>query len=53
MNIAGGSSKRPIAVFMLLCMVAIIGFIAFQKMHVELIPQLEYPYVAVFATYLN
>jgi len=53
MNIAGGSSKRPIAVFMLLCMVAIIGFIAFQKMHVELIPQLEYPYVAVFATYMG
>lgn len=53
MNIAGGSSKRPIAVFMLLCMVAIIGFIAFQRMHVELIPQLEYPYVAVFATYMG
>ncbi len=50
MNIAGQSARRPIAIFMLLLAVLVIGIIALRKLHVELLPQLEYPYAAVFAT---
>lgn len=53
MNIAGQSAKRPIAIFMLLFAIVVFGIIALQKLHLELLPQMEYPYAAVFATYMG
>ncbi|HOK84610.1 MAG TPA: efflux RND transporter permease subunit, partial [Pseudothermotoga sp.] len=50
MNIAKQSARRPIAIFMLLTAILVIGTIALRKLHLELLPQLEYPYAAVFAT---
>ncbi|WP_448535017.1 efflux RND transporter permease subunit [Pseudothermotoga sp.] len=53
MNVARQAAKRPVAVFMLLLAIAALGVIAIQKLHLELIPNLEYPYAAVFATYMG
>ncbi|MGB9820254.1 MAG: efflux RND transporter permease subunit [Pseudothermotoga sp.] len=53
MNIAKQSARRPIAIFMLLAAILVIGTIALRKLHLELLPQLEYPYAAVFATCLG
>lgn len=53
MNIARQAAKRPVAVFMLLVAIAALGVIALRKLHLDLIPSLEYPYAAVFATYMG
>ncbi|AJC74058.1 cation transporter [Pseudothermotoga hypogea DSM 11164 = NBRC 106472] len=53
MNVARQASKRPVAVFMLLLAIAALGVIALRRLHLELIPNLEYPYAAVFATYMG
>ncbi len=53
MNIARESARRPIAVFMFLFTLVVVGIIALQRLHVDLLPQLEYPYAAVFATYMG
>ncbi|MFN4190213.1 MAG: efflux RND transporter permease subunit, partial [Pseudothermotoga sp.] len=50
MNIPKRSAQRPIAVFMLLFAILVIGVVALRKLHTELLPQLEYPYAAIFAT---
>lgn len=50
MNIAKQSARRPIAIFMLLLVILVVGIIALKKLHMELLPQLEYPYAAIFAT---
>lgn len=50
MNIAKQSARRPIAIFMLLLVVLVVGIVALKKLHMELLPQLEYPYAAIFAT---
>lgn len=53
MNIARQSARRPIAILMLLLAILVVGIIALRKLHMELLPQLEYPYAAVFATYMG
>ncbi|MCX7813779.1 MAG: efflux RND transporter permease subunit [Pseudothermotoga sp.] len=53
MNIARQAAKRPVAIFMLLVAIAALGVIALRKLHLDLIPNLEYPYAAVFATYMG
>jgi len=53
MNVARQAAKRPVAVFMLLLAIAALGMIALRRLHLELIPNLEYPYAAVFATYMG
>lgn len=53
MNVARQAAKRPVAVFMLLLAIAALGVIAIRRLHLELIPNLEYPYAAVFATYMG
>ncbi|KAF2957703.1 cation transporter [Thermotoga sp. Ku-13t] len=53
MNVARQAAKRPIAVFMLLVAIASLGVIALRKLQLELIPNIEYPYAAVFATYMG
>ena len=53
MNVARQAAKRPVAVFMLLLAIAALGMIALRRFHLELIPNLEYPYAAVFATYMG
>lgn len=53
MNIARQAAKRPVAVFMLLVAIASLGVIALRKLQLELIPNIEYPYAAVFATYMG
>ena len=53
MNVARQAAKRPVAVFMLLLAIAALGVIVLQRLHLELIPNLEYPYAAVFATYMG
>ena len=53
MNVARQAAKRPVAVFMLLLAIAALGVIVLRRLHLELIPNLEYPYAAVFATYMG
>ncbi|AEH51480.1 efflux RND transporter permease subunit [Pseudothermotoga thermarum] len=53
MNIAKAAAKRPVAVLMLLLAIVALSYLAFQRLHLELIPQVEYPYAAVFATYMG
>lgn len=53
MNVARQAAKRPVAIFMLLLAIAALGVLALQRLHLDLIPSLEYPYAAVFATYMG
>ncbi|WP_041076903.1 efflux RND transporter permease subunit [Thermotoga caldifontis] len=53
MNVARQAARRPVAVFMLLVAIASLGVIALRKLQLELIPNIEYPYAAVFATYMG
>ncbi len=53
LNIAKVAAKRPVTVLMLLLAVVALAYLAFQRLHLDLIPQIEYPYAAVFATYMG
>ncbi len=53
MNIAKIAARRPVAIFMLLLATVALAYLAFQRLHLDLIPQVEYPYAAVFATYMG
>jgi len=52
-KIAEISSRRPIAIFMLLTAVVFLGFISFQHLKLDLLPQIEYPYAVVITTYMG
>lgn len=53
MKLAEISSKRPIAILMLLAAIVFLGFISFQHLKLDLLPQIEYPYAVVLTTYMG
>ncbi|PLV59109.1 efflux RND transporter permease subunit [Thermotoga sp. KOL6] len=53
MKLAEASSKRPIAILMLLTAVVFLGIISFQHLKLDLLPQIEYPYAVVITTYMG
>lgn len=51
MNLAGVSIKRPTFIFSLLIAFIIVGLIFMNRMQVRMMPDVEYPYVAVNIAY--
>ena len=52
-NLAAAVSKRPIAVLMLLLLTVVLGFIALTRMNVDILPNIEFPYAIVMASYMG
>ena len=45
------SVKRPYLVFVGVCMIIVLGIVAFTKMKTDLIPSIKVPYLAIVTTY--
>lgn len=51
MRLVDGSVKRPVAVFMIVLAVLAMGFVSFQNLAVDLMPEIELPIVVVATSY--
>ena len=51
MNITRFSVKRPIGITMLYAIIAVLGIFSFFKIGVELLPEVDSPYVSVIVNY--
>ena len=45
------SVKKPVTITMLILMVIVLGVVSFSKLHIDLLPQIELPYVMVQTSY--
>ncbi|HPE68397.1 MAG TPA: efflux RND transporter permease subunit [Thermotogota bacterium] len=46
-------SKKPVTIFLLFSTLIVLGYFAYTRMPMDLLPELELPYVAVFAPYIG
>lgn len=51
MSLSSSSIKRPVAVTMLFVAVALLGSISFQRLPIDLLPDISYPRLVVYTTY--
>lgn len=51
MSIPAFAIKRPVAVLMVVCIVLLLGAVSFVNLPVDLLPEMNFPMMAVFATY--
>ena len=51
MSISSLSIKRPVAVLMVICIVLVLGAFSFINLPVDLLPEMNFPMMAVFAAY--
>ena len=45
------SVKKPVTITMLILIVIVIGIVSFSKLQIDLLPQMELPYVMVQTSY--
>ncbi len=53
MSISRTSVRKPVTVLIIFILLVLLGFISAQKLAIELIPDLDIPYVLVITTYPN
>lgn len=51
MNLPGFSTRRPLAVLAVVCLVLILGFVSLTNIPVDLLPEFEFPVAAVSTSY--
>ncbi|MCH8938595.1 MAG: efflux RND transporter permease subunit, partial [Gemmatimonadetes bacterium] len=51
MSLSSSSIKRPVAVTMLFVAVALLGSISFQRLPIDLLPDISYPRLVVYTRY--
>lgn len=51
MGIIDAAIKRPVTAFMAVVLVFILGFVSITKMNVDLLPNINYPAIAIVTTY--
>ena len=51
MSLSSGSIKRPVAVAMLFFAIALLGVISFQRLPIDLLPDISYPRLVVYTSY--
>ncbi|MFB3069811.1 MAG: efflux RND transporter permease subunit, partial [Gemmatimonadales bacterium] len=51
MSLSSGSIKRPVAVTMLFFAIALLGVISFQRLPIDLLPDISYPRLVVYTSY--
>ncbi len=51
MNIGKFSVKRPVTISMIVLIIIMFGMVSFSKMSVDLMPEMEFPILAVLTTY--
>lgn len=51
MNIGKFSVKRPVTISMVVLIIIMFGLVSFSKMSVDLMPEMEFPILAVMTTY--
>jgi len=51
LSISSLSIKRPVAVLMVICIVLVLGAFSFINLPVDLLPEMNFPMMAVFAAY--
>ena len=51
MSIPGTSTRRPVAVWMLFLAVILLGVIAYQRLPIDLLPDVSYPRLVVYTAY--
>jgi len=45
------SVKRPVTITMMILIVLVLGAVSFSKLHIDLLPQMELPYVMIQTSY--
>ena len=53
MSIPGTSTRRPVAVAMLVLAVVLLGIISFTRLPIDLLPDVSFPRLVVYTTYQN
>ena len=51
MSIPGTSTRRPVAVWMLFLAVILLGLISYQRLPIDLLPDVSYPRLVVYTSY--
>ena len=51
MSLSSGSIKRPVAVTMLFLAIALLGVISFERLPIDLLPDISYPRLVVYTSY--
>ena len=53
MSIPGTSTRRPVAVAMLVLAVVLLGIISFTRLPIDLLPDVSFPRLVIYTTYSN
>ena len=53
MSIPGTSTRRPVAVAMLVLAVVLLGIISFTRLPIDLLPDVSFPRLVIYTTYQN
>ena len=53
MSIPGTSTRRPVAVAMLVLAVVLLGVISFSRLPIDLLPDVSFPRLVIYTTYSN
>ena len=53
MSIPGTSTRRPVAVAMLVLAVVLLGVISFTRLPIDLLPDVSFPRLVIYTTYSN
>ena len=53
MSIPGTSTRRPVAVAMLVLAVVLLGAISFRRLPIDLLPDVSFPRLVIYTTYSN
>ncbi len=51
MSLSGRSIKRPVAVTMVFLAIALLGVISFERLPIDLLPDISYPRLVVYTSY--
>ena len=51
MSIPGGSTERPVAVWMLFLAIVLLGVISYLRLPIDLLPDVSYPRLVIYTAY--
>jgi HAE1 family hydrophobic/amphiphilic exporter-1 len=51
MSVPGGATKRPVAVWMLLLAIVLLGVISYFRLPIDLLPDVSYPRLVIYTVY--